>query len=440
MRMYDIILKKRDGHSLTDQEIDFVVKSYTNGDTPDYQIAALLMAIYFKGMDKRETATLTLAMAKSGDMFDLSSINGIKVDKHSTGGVGDKTSLVIGPIVAACGVPVAKMSGRGLGHTGGTVDKLEAFRNFKTSIEEKEFFDIVNQIGISIIGQTGNIAPADKKIYALRDVTGTVDNVSLIAASIMSKKLAAGSDAILLDVKTGSGAFMKTLDESINLAQVMVDIGVANGKKMTALITDMDRPLGYVIGNSLELIEVIDTLSGKGPEDLTHICLELAANMLFLAQKGSMDECMEIAKQTIENGMALAKLREMVVAQGSDGKYVDDTENFEKSEVVYSVLASMDGYIYKIDTEKCGISSVILGAGRNKKEDAIDFSAGIILKKKTGDAVKLGEEIAVFHTRSELLAKQAESLFLESIEIRTEKPAPEKLIYAKVTKDSVEKF
>ncbi|MFZ2539895.1 MAG: pyrimidine-nucleoside phosphorylase [Oscillospiraceae bacterium] len=440
MRMYDIILKKRDGHCLTDQEIDFVVKSYTKGDIPDYQIAALLMAIYFKGMDKRETATLTLSMAKSGDMFDLTSIKGIKVDKHSTGGVGDKTSLIIGPIVAACGVPVAKMSGRGLGHTGGTVDKLEAFPGFRTSIDEKEFFDIVNQIGISIIGQTGNIAPADKKLYALRDVTATVDNVSLIAASIMSKKLAAGSDAILLDVKTGSGAFMKTLDDSINLAQVMVDIGVANGKNMTALITDMDRPLGNAIGNSLELIEVIDTLSGKGPEDLTHICLELASNMLVLAQKGTMDECMEMAKQAIENGSALAKLREMVIAQGSDGKYVDDTTSFEKAEVVYSVLAITDGYIYKVDTEKCGISSVILGAGRNKKEDAIDFSAGIILKKKTGDAVKMGEEIAVFHTKTQLLAKQAESLFLESIEIRAEKPAPAKLIYAKVTKDSVQRF
>lgn len=440
MRMYDIIIKKRDGQSLSDKEIDYVVKSYTNGDVPDYQMSALLMAIYFNGMDKRETASLTLSMAKSGDIFDLSNIKGIKVDKHSTGGVGDKTSLIVGPIVAACGVPVAKMSGRGLGHTGGTIDKLEAFPGFKTSMSQTEFFKIVNTVGISIIGQTGNIAPADKKIYALRDVTATVDNMSLIASSIMSKKLSSGSDAILLDVKTGSGAFMKTLDDSIELAQSMVDIGIANGKTTSALITDMDVPLGYAIGNSLELIEVIDTLSSKGPDDLTTVCLELASNMLYLAKKGTISECMDMAKSSIKNGSALNKLREMVVAQGSNGKYVDDTNNFKKAKVIHSVLANEDGYIYKLDTQKCGIASVILGAGRNKKEDEIDYSAGIVLKKKTGDKVKKGDEIAQFNTSSIELAKQAQCEFLSGIKISKNKPESRKLIFAKVTKNGVKRY
>lgn len=440
MRMYDLILKKRDGFILTEQEIKFIVCEYTAGNIPDYQISALLMAIYFKGLNKEETATLTLEMAKSGDMFDLSDIPGIKVDKHSTGGVGDKTSLVIGPIVAALGVPVAKMSGRGLGHTGGTVDKLEAFPGFRTSIDRAEFFDIVNKIGISIIGQTGNIAPADKKLYALRDVTATVDNISLIAASIMSKKLASGSDAILLDVKTGSGAFMKTLDDAINLAQAMVDIGTSNGRAVSALITDMDIPLGYAIGNTLELIEVIDTLSGKGPQDLTELCITLSANMLVLAGKGGIEECTNMAKGAINDGSALNKLTDMIVAQGSDAKYIDDINNFEKAKITYSVKATKSGYIHNIDTEKCGISSVVLGAGRNKKEDDIDFSSGIILKKKTGDSVNIGDELAVFYTSSETLANNAEKLFLESINITDKKPENTKLVYAKVTKGSVLKY
>lgn len=440
MRMYDLILKKRDGFILTDEEIAFTIREYTAGNIPDYQISALLMAIYFKGLNKDETATLTLEMAKSGDMFDLSDIPGIKVDKHSTGGVGDKTSLIIGPIVASLGVPVAKMSGRGLGHTGGTVDKLEAFPGFRTSIERAEFFDIVNKIGISIIGQTGNIAPADKKLYALRDVTATVDNISLIATSIMSKKLASGSDAILLDVKTGSGAFMKTLDDAINLAQAMVDIGTNNGRAVSALITDMDIPLGYAIGNTLELIEVIDTLAGKGPKDLTELCITLSANMLALAGKGSIEECNNMAQKAINDGSALNKLRDMIVAQGSDAKYIDDINNFEKAKITYSVKATKSGYIYNIDTEKCGISSVVLGAGRNKKEDDIDFSAGIILKKKTGDSVNAGDELAVFYTSTETLAKNAEKLFLESINITDKKPDNTKLVYAKVTSDSVEKY
>ncbi|MGL4606712.1 MAG: pyrimidine-nucleoside phosphorylase [Eubacteriaceae bacterium] len=438
MRMYDVIVKKRDGHPLTNEEIDFVISGYTKGEIPDYQVAALLMAIYFRGMDPRETAKLTMSMAKSGEMFDLSGIEGIKVDKHSTGGVGDKTSLIIGPIVASCDVPVAKMSGRGLGHTGGTVDKLEAFPGLRTDIEAQDFFNIVNQTGISIIGQTGNIAPADKKLYALRDVTGTVDNVSLIAASIMSKKLAAGSDAILLDVKTGSGAFMKTLEDSIHLAQVMVEIGEANGRKMAALITDMDRPLGYAIGNSLELVEVIETLKGNGPEDLTEVCIALASNMLFLANKGSIEECEAMVKDKITSGLALAKLREMVIAQGGDGTYVDNPQKFDQANCVYPILAFKDGFISKIDTEKCGISSVMLGAGRNKKEDSIDFSAGIVLKKKTGDFVKKGDELAVFYTKTKELAYKAEDLFLEALTISENEPEPEKLIYARVTKDNVE--
>ena len=440
MRMYDVILHKRNGKTLSEQEIKFFVEGFTNGDIPDYQAAAFLMAVFFEGMDARETAQLTDYMAQSGDMVDLSPIPGIKVDKHSTGGVGDKTSLIIAPIVAACGVPVAKMSGRGLGHTGGTVDKMESIPGLQTEIEKEKFFSIVKETGLAIIGQSGNIAPADKKLYALRDVTATVDNLSLIASSIMSKKLAAGSDAILLDVKTGSGAFMKTLDDSIALAKAMVSIGEHMGRHMMALITDMDRPLGGAIGNSLEVIEVVNTLRGNGPEDLTKVCLELATNMLVLAQKGDADHCRKLAENALESGEALERLRAMVKAQGGDPTYIDDTEKFEKASVVVEVLAEKSGYITHMDTESCGMASLALGAGRVKKEDSIDYSAGIILSKKTGDKVEKGDVIATLFTNDETKVKESKSLLLGAITTENTPPSPEKLIYAKVTSDDVERY
>ncbi|MEG1760424.1 MAG: pyrimidine-nucleoside phosphorylase [Hydrogenoanaerobacterium sp.] len=440
MRMYDIIMAKRGGAALTDEQIKFVVEGFTTGDIPDYQVSALLMAIYFKGMNTHETAFLTDCMAHSGDMIDLSPIPGIKVDKHSTGGVGDKTSLVITPIVAACGVPVAKMSGRGLGHTGGTIDKLESIPGFKTSIDKERFFEIVKTVGLSIIGQTGNIAPADKKLYALRDVTATVDNLSLIASSIMSKKLAAGSNAILLDVKTGSGAFMKTLDDSIALAQAMVNIGEHMGRKTVALITDMDIPLGSAIGNSLEVTEAVDTLHGNGPADFTEVCLQLASNMLFLADKGDVASCRKLAEEAIANGSAFAKLRAMTVAQGGDPSVLDDTSLFARADVCYEVKAPRGGYITHMNTEQCGIASVALGAGRASKEASIDYSAGIILCKKVGDKLTEGDVVAKLYTSKEAMAREAEKVLLAAVTISDEKPNVEKLIYARVTKDSVERY
>ncbi|HCE34735.1 MAG TPA: thymidine phosphorylase, partial [Clostridiales bacterium] len=398
MRMYDIIKNKRDGGKLSKEEIDFFVKGYTAGEIPDYQASALCMAIYFRGMDDEETTNLTLAIAASGDKVDLSGINGVKVDKHSTGGVGDKTSLIIAPIVASYGVKVAKMSGRGLGHTGGTIDKLEAIDGYQTSIDKKEFFRIVNEVGVSIIGQSGNLAPADKKLYALRDVTATVDSLPLIVSSIMGKKLAAGADCILLDVKTGSGGFMKTLEDSTKLAKSMVEIGHLAGKKVIALITDMDVPLGKAIGNSLEVIEAVETLRGEGPEDLTEICIDIAANMLYMAGKGTVKECEALAKKAIADGSALQTLVKMVHAQGGNEKLLLDTSLFKKAAYDYEVKAQKSGYIEHVDTESYGMASLALGAGRAKKEDPIDYSAGITLEKKTGDFVKEGDVIAVLHT------------------------------------------
>lgn len=440
MHMYDIIMKKREGEKLSDEQIKFVIDGYTKNEIPDYQMSALLMAIYFKGMDKHETAVLTDCMAHSGDMIDLSKISGIKVDKHSTGGVGDKTSLVICPIVASCGVPVAKMSGRGLGHTGGTLDKLESIPGLTTSIEKEKFFDIVNTIGLAIIGQTGDIAPADKKLYALRDVTATVDNISLIASSIMSKKLASGSDAILLDVKTGSGAFMKTIDNSIELAQAMVSIGEHMGRKTVALITNMDIPLGYAIGNSLEVIEAVQTLKGIGPEDLTEVCLQLASNMLYLANKGDILYCRKLAQEAISSGHAFEKLKAMVSAQGGDSTVLDDVSKFAKASVMHEIISNKSGYITHIQTEKCGIASVILGAGRKNKEDIIDPSAGIILKKKLCCYVEKGEVLAQLYTSKTNTLKQSENMILDAITISDFKPTDKKLIYAKVIIDNIERF
>ncbi len=434
MRMYDIIIKKRNGGELTIPEIEYFVQGVTDGSIPDYQISAFLMAVYYKKMTTDETVALTLAMANSGDMVDLSAIKGIKVDKHSTGGVGDKTTLVIAPIVAACGVPVAKMSGRGLGHTGGTVDKLEAIPNLRTEIPRDEFFEIVNKNGVCVIGQSGNLAPADKKLYALRDVTATVDCMPLIASSIMSKKLAAGSDCILLDVKTGNGAFMKTPEEATELAKMMVSIGVGAGRDTAALITDMDRPLGFAIGNSLEIIEAIDVLKGQGPEDLHEICIELAGHMLKLAGKGSLEECRNMAKLVIKTGRAFAKFKEMVVAQGGDVSVIEDTDKFEKSSIIQKIVSTQSGYISSMNTENCGIASVILGAGRETKESPIDFSAGIILKKKIGDFVNVGDVLAEFHTNKPDAIESATKMFLDAITFNDKAAKSVPLIHATITK------
>lgn len=440
MRMYDVIAKKRNGEALTEEEIRAMINGYVTGEIPDYQMSAMLMAIYLKGMSDTETAILTDAVAHSGDMVDLSPIQGVKVDKHSTGGVGDKTTLVVAPIVAACGVKVAKMSGRGLGHTGGTVDKLESIPGMRTTLTEEEFFQVVNTAGLSVIGQSGNLAPADKKLYALRDVTATVDSVPLIAASIMSKKLAAGNDCILLDVKTGSGAFMKTLEDSITLAEKMVAIGEHAGKKTMALITNMDIPLGSLIGNSLEVMEAVETLHGRGPEDLTEVCLSLAAGMLSLAGKGDMKECRELAEQAVADGSALERLIAMVEAQGGDSSVIKDPSLLARAPFQKEVKALMSGYITHMNTEQCGIASSLLGAGRITKESRIDYTAGIALKKKAGQKVEAGETIAVLYTSKEELFQASEEEFLKAVTICGQKPESEPLIYARVTGEGVERL
>ena len=440
MRMFDVIAKKRDGETLSKEELQFVIDGYVSGQIPDYQMSALLMAIYLRGMTDQETAQLTDIMAHSGDMVDLSAIHGIKVDKHSTGGVGDKTTLVITPIVAACGVKIAKMSGRGLGHTGGTVDKMESVPGTRTSLDRQEFFDQVNRIGISVIGQSGNLAPADKKIYALRDVTATIGCVPLIASSIMSKKLAAGSDCILLDVKTGNGAFMKTLDGSIQLAQAMVAIGAHNGRKVAALITDMDTPLGYNIGNSLEVIESVEVLKGRGPADLTEVCYQLAANMLLLAGKGTLAECRKMAEEAVASGAAYEKLKQMFAAQGGDVSVLDDPDKFAKAKYSREIRADQSGWLYATNTEMIGNASVLLGAGRIKKEDTIDFAAGIALHKKAGDRVEKGDLLATFYAEDEGKFASAEEMYRGALTFRDEKPVLPELVMARVTEEGVERF
>lgn len=432
MRMYDIIKKKRDGKTLSKQEIDFFIEGYTKGEIPDYQASALLMAIFYKGMSVEETTNLTLAIRNSGQVLDFSAIDGIRVDKHSTGGVGDKTSLIVAPIVASLGVKVAKMSGRGLGHTGGTIDKLESIPSFKTDLDSKEFIDIVNDIGIAIVGQSATLAPADKMLYALRDVTATVDSMPLIASSIMGKKLAADDDCIVLDVKTGSGSFMKTKEESKALASLMVDIGKNAGKKMLALITDMDIPLGYAIGNSLEVIEAVQTLKGNGPKDLTEVCVALASNMLYLANRGTMQECRDMVENAISSGKAYDTLLKMVKAQGGKVEYLQNTDLFEKAKYCEQVKAETDGYIDRVDTEGYGISALILGAGRNTKEDKIDYLAGIVLSKKTGDKVVKGEVIATLYTNDKSKLKSAKDKFLSSTYFATTKPTIRPLILDRV--------
>lgn len=432
MRMYDIIKKKRDGLALTEQEIQFFIDGYVKGEIPDYQAAAFLMAVYYKGMNLDETRALTFAVRDSGVTLDFSNIDGIRVDKHSTGGVGDKTSLVVTPIVAALGVKVAKMSGRGLGHTGGTIDKLEAIPGFQTDLSEEEFISIVNDFGVCIVGQSHELAPADKKLYALRDVTATVDCLPLIVSSIMGKKLAADDDCIVLDVKTGSGAFCKTVEESARLASVMVDIGKSAGKKMLALITDMDRPLGANIGNSLEVIEAINTLRGNGPADFTEVCMILATNMIYLAGKGTMEECEAMVKGAIADGSALDTLAKMVKAQHGDERVIYDTELFPKAQFSREVKADKSGYIVRVDTEGYGIASLLLGAGRNTKEESIDYSAGITLVKKTGDKVEKGDVIAIMYTNDENRFQSAIDRFMKSTEIGDNKPEERPLVFERV--------
>ncbi len=441
MRMYDIIHRKREGLPLTDEEIRFFVGGCVDGSIPDYQISALLMAIYFQGLNDRETAVLTDCMAHSGDVMDLSAIQGFKVDKHSTGGVGDKTTMIVGPMVAACGVPVAKMSGRGLGHTGGTVDKLESIPGFNIALEPDEFIQTVNCMGLCVVGQTGDLAPADKKLYALRDVTATVDSIPLIAASIMSKKIAAGADGIVLDVKVGSGAFMKTVEDAVRLAETMVRIGESAGKKTVALITNMDAPLGNAIGNTIEVVEAVETLRGNGPAALTTICRELAANMLFLAGKGDIVACNRMVRDAILNGTALDKFREMVAAQGGDATVVDDTSKLPSAPDFHRVRAPKSGYITHIDAEKCGIAAALLGAGRQKKEDSIDYTAGILFRENLGDQVDEGVEFARLYSSKSELFTEAERLFLEAVTI-SEQPLPElpKLLIGRVTAQGAELY
>lgn len=429
MRMYDIIHKKRNGGELSEEEIRFFIEGYTDESIPDYQAAALCMAVYFRGMTPKETSILTLAMAESGDQIDLGGIEGFTVDKHSTGGVGDKTSLIVVPIVASCGGKVAKMSGRGLGHTGGTVDKLESIPGFRTELNPDDFIKQVNGIGLCIVGQTGELAPADKKLYALRDVTATVESIPLIASSIMSKKLAAGSKGIVLDVKTGSGAFMKTVEESENLAKEMVAIGKSAGRSVTAVITNMDIPLGDSVGNSLEVIEAIKTLKGEGKSDLTEVCLTLAAQMLSMVTGEDEKTCYSMAKGAIDNGLAINKLREMISAQGGNANVVDDYSLFKQPKYTAEIFSECDGFIEHTDAEKIGIASVILGAGREKKGDPIDPSAGIVLKKKTGDYVKKGEPLAVFYTDDEGKIEGAKQEFLDAFTFGNERTQPQKLIY-----------
>ena len=428
MRMFDIIRKKRDGLELSEQEIKWFIDGYVKGEIPDYQAAALCMAIYFKGMTVEETTALTFAIRDSGEKLKFNNINGLRVDKHSTGGVGDKTSLIVTPIVATLGVKVAKMSGRGLGHTGGTVDKLEAIPGFRTDLPIEEFEDIVNRVGIAIVGQNATLAPADKLLYALRDVTATVDSLPLIVSSIMSKKLAADDDCVVLDVKTGSGSFMKTPEASRELAERMVAIGKAAGKRMRALITDMDRPLGYAIGNSLEVIEAINTLKGNGPEDLTELSIALASHMLVISDRGSYDECEKNVRRVIENGEALMTFANMVEAQGGNKEWILSPEIFPTARYSKEVLADKDGYITGVNTEGYGTASLLLGAGRNTMEDKIDFAAGIKLVKKTGDKVAKGDVIAVLYSEDEARFKNAEKCFMDATRIGTKKPANAPLI------------
>ncbi|MEC1983737.1 pyrimidine-nucleoside phosphorylase [Bacillus cereus] len=432
MRMVDIIAKKRDGKELTTEEIKFFINGYTDGSIPDYQVSALAMAIFFKDMTDRERADLTMAMVGSGETIDLSAIEGIKVDKHSTGGVGDTTTLVLGPLVAALDVPVAKMSGRGLGHTGGTIDKLEAVEGFHVEITKEQFIDIVNRDKVAVIGQTGNLTPADKKIYALRDVTGTVNSIPLIASSIMSKKIAAGADAIVLDVKTGAGAFMKTEEDAKELAHAMVRIGNNVGRQTMAVISDMSQPLGFAIGNALEVKEAIDTLKGEGPEDLTELVLVLGSQMVVLAKKANtLEEAREMLIEVMKNGKATEKFKEFLSNQGGDSSIVDNPEKMPQAKYVIDVPAKTSGVISNIVADEIGIAAMLLGAGRATKEDEIDLAVGLMLRKKVGDAVKEGEPFVTIYANRENV-EDVKAKIYENISIAETAVAP-KLVHTVIT-------
>lgn len=440
MRTVDLIHKKRDGGELSREEIQFLIEGYTDGSIPDYQMSAWAMAVYFNGMTARETADLTLAMASSGDQADLGPIPGIKVDKHSTGGVGDTTTLVVGPLVAAAGVPVAKMSGRGLGHTGGTIDKLEAIPGFQVERTKEQFLSQVREIGLAVVGQSGNMTPADKKLYGLRDVTATVESIPLIASSVMSKKIASGADAIVLDVKTGGGAFMKSLEASIALAEAMVAIGTEVGRETIAVITNMDEPLGPSIGNALEVAEAIETLRGRGPKELTALCVELAAQMVRAGGQAATEaEAREKVTALLHGGAGLAKLKELIAAQGGDARVVDEPERLPAAARRVPVPAPRDGYVAAIDAEALGVTAMLLGAGRATKEAAIDLAVGLKLTKRVGDAVAAGEALAELHMNSsdpaatERMVRRA----AEAFRLQPEPAEPLKLIYAVVTKDGV---
>lgn len=429
LRIVDIIEKKRDGHELTKEEIEFFVNGYTDGTIPDYQISALLMAIYFQGMNERERGDLTMAMVESGEQIDLSEIEGIKVDKHSTGGVGDTTTLVLGPLVASVGVPVAKMSGRGLGHTGGTIDKLESFSGFHVEISNEQFIQLVNKNKVAVIGQSGNLTPADKKIYALRDVTGTVNSIPLIASSIMSKKIAAGADCIVLDVKTGSGAFMKTLDDSRKLAETMVNIGKHTGRNTMAVISDMNQPLGFAIGNALEVKEAIDTLKGEGPEDLTELCLTLGSQMVYLGKKAeSIEQARKMLEESIASGKALEKMKTFIAAQGGDATAIDNPDCLPQAKYSIELPSKETGWISEMTADEIGQAAMLLGAGRMTKESKIDLSVGIVLKKKIGDYVEKGESILTIYSNQENVDDVKTKIY-ECIKLSTEKVSRPTLIY-----------
>ncbi|MEN1934603.1 pyrimidine-nucleoside phosphorylase [Paenibacillus sp. 102] len=434
MRMVDLIAKKRDGHALTTEEVNFIVEGYTNGDIPDYQMSSLAMAIFFKDMNEQERADLTMAMVNSGDTIDLSAIEGVKVDKHSTGGVGDTTTLVLGPLVAALDVPVAKMSGRGLGHTGGTIDKLEAVPGFHVEIENAEFIRLVNENKIAVIGQSGNLTPADKKLYALRDVTATVNSIPLIASSIMSKKIAAGADAIVLDVKTGAGAFMKTDEDAKRLAEAMVRIGNNVGRQTMAVISDMSQPLGEAIGNALEVKEAIDTLQGRGPKDLEELCLTLGSQMVYLAGKASsLEDAREKLIEVMNNGKALEAFKTFLSAQGGDASVVDDPSKLPQAQYKIEVEAKEDGYVSEIVADEIGTAAMLLGAGRATKESEIDLAVGLMLRKKVGDSVKKGDSLVTIYANRENVEDVKEKIY-ENMKIEKEHVDAPKLVHGIVTK------
>lgn len=442
MRSVDIIQKKRDGGELTASELTFLIDGYSRGDIPDYQLSAWAMAVYFQGMTAKETASLTLAMANSGDQVDLGPISGIKVDKHSTGGVGDKTTLILAPLVASVGVPVAKMSGRGLGHTGGTIDKLESIEGFRTELSREKFMTQVNDIGLSVIGQSGNLAPADKKLYALRDVTATVESIPLIASSVMSKKIAAGADAIVLDVKTGSGAFMKTLEDSEQLAKAMVDIGTEVGRNTAAVISDMDQPLGFAIGNALEVQESIETLKGNGPEDLTELCLTLGAHMVVLGGKSdSVESAKELLRDQIKSGAALQKFKDFIAAQGGDASIADDPSKLPQAPIIIEVTAEGSGFVNAIEAEQLGLAAMLLGAGRATKDAVIDYAVGVTLRKKVGDPVNEGDTLALLHVReADETAKDVAVKVRQAYTLSDAKPAPRALLLSVITAEGAKRY